>query len=330
MRLTLIFNSPSNQMNSPLPRSPIRQLSVSDLLGFGHRFGIDYHFPRLRAAASRDVLRGKVHEAVFPPALNFTHSCLEVLQPYESLSTRETSLFLLVVLQGSVMLDIAGRRHGLRPGVAMTANLGQDSVLHAMHAHNQQLETVTLALDAGQDADPASLSGLLAGWQERGEGQPRLWSLPSSLYQSLLQLQHLHTLGKLQKRLLAEGLALQLLTHGIGDVGSAKAEILSPGERDRLEAVRQQLDCSPHLDYSAQQLAAQAAMSPSSFRSKFRQLVGAPVFEYLRDRRLALARQYLLQGYSVQQAAHMSGYRHATNFATAFRKRYGAPPRSLS
>jgi AraC-like DNA-binding protein len=59
-------------------------------------------------------------------------------------------------------------------------------------------------------------------------------------------------------------------------------------------------------------------MSSSSLRSKFRQAYGCSVFDYLRDCRLARARGYLLEGYSVQQAAWMSGYQHATNFSTAF------------
>ena len=69
-----------------------------------------------------------------------------------------------------------------------------------------------------------------------------------------------------------------------------------------------------------------AAMSPSSLRSKFRQRYGCTLFDYLRDCRLALARRYLLEGHSVQQAAWMCGYQHATNFATAFRRPYGISP----
>ncbi|ARP93768.1 helix-turn-helix transcriptional regulator [Bordetella genomosp. 13] len=317
-------------MSSLDPRSPVRQLSTSDLLGFGDRFGIDYHFPQLGSSSSRAVLRGTVDELVLPSSLNLTHSCLEVLQPYESLSTRDTALFLLVVLQGQLRLNLAGRDYELRPGVALTASLGAHSVLHAMHPHRQQLETVILALDTPAGADPDSLPGMLADWPGREAGRPRLWNVPPALYQSLQQVRHHGSMSLLQRRLLMEGLALQLLAHGLGEGAAAKAPALSPGERGRLEMVRQQLDRAPHLNYSLDQLASQAAMSTSSFRSKFRQLVGAPVFDYLRDRRLALARQYLLQGHSVQQAAHLSGYRHATNFATAFRKRYGEAPRSVA
>ena len=45
--------------------------------------------------------------------------------------------------------------------------------------------------------------------------------------------------------------------------------------------------------------------------------------------RLQLACEQLRQGCSVQQAAHFVGYRHATNFATAFRARYGIAPSEL-
>ncbi|WP_150185643.1 helix-turn-helix transcriptional regulator, partial [Enterobacter bugandensis] len=53
---------------------------------------------------------------------------------------------------------------------------------------------------------------------------------------------------------------------------------------------------------------------------------GCTLFDYLRDCRLALARRYLLEGPSVQQAAWMCGYQHAPNFATAFRRHYGISP----
>ncbi len=46
--------------------------------------------------------------------------------------------------------------------------------------------------------------------------------------------------------------------------------------------------------------------------------------------RHGVAREQLAQGCSVQQAAHFVGYRHATNFATAFRERYGIAPSELN
>ena len=94
------------------------------------------------------------------------------------------------------------------------------------------------------------------------------------------------------------------------------------GEGDRLAA-------EPQHDYTMTALAGLAAMSPSSLRSKFKAVYGQTVFEFLKARRLELARGYLEQGYSVQQAAHFTGYRHATNLTAAFRRRYGLPPSQL-
>ena len=68
-------------------------------------------------------------------------------------------------------------------------------------------------------------------------------------------------------------------------------------------------------------------MSPSSLRQKFQHAYGVSVMAYLRRRRMELARQYLEQGWRVQDAAHYVGYRHASNFATAYRHHFGVSPR---
>lgn len=127
----------------------------------------------------------------------------------------------------------------------------------------------------------------------------------------------------LSRKLLLEGLMYQLLGHGLNQ---CQLPCPSRPEHARLERVRCLLEQSPERDHTLAQLAALAAMSPSSLRSKFRQRYGCTLFDYLRDCRLALARRYLLEGHSVQQAAWMCGYQHATNFATAFRRHYGISP----
>ncbi|WP_298014151.1 helix-turn-helix transcriptional regulator [uncultured Castellaniella sp.] len=314
--------------------SSLRQLSVADLQGFGERFGIDFQFPRLAAGAGSAnpvVSRGRVDELTLASGLHLTHSSLDILQPYESLSTRNTSFFLLAIMEGSVAISIAGQQHIVPAGMALTTRLAVGSRLRAAHRCNQHLKTLTLALDSVRTSGDMPLPWSPDSFPHLPEPITRLWRIPPHLHQALRQLHTWQRMNALQRRLLLEGLALQLLAHGIGDSAEpARTAALSPDERGRLEKVRLQIDGAPGLDYAVSQLAGLAAMSPSSFRGKFRQMFGMPVFDYLRDRRLALARQYLQQGYSVQQAAHLSGYRHATNFATAFRKHYGATPSSLN
>lgn len=318
-------------MDSFTPQTSKQYLSVADLRDFGDRFGIDYRFPSQAASpACTTVLRGKVDELPLASGLHLTHSSLEVLRPYETLSTGNTAFFLLVVLEGCVQLTIAGRQHVARPGMAVTMRLDANSSLRAFHAPEQSLKTLTVALNTGPDAQDMLVPRLLDGFSLPQAPSAHLWHVPGHIYQSLQHWQATPVVGALPQRLLLEGLALQLLAYGIGDAPSAMPRALSPGERARLDNIRRQLDQAPGLDYSVHQLAEQAAMSTSSFRSKFRLMYGMPVAGYLRERRLELARQYLQQGYSVQQAAHLSGYRHTTNFATAFRKHYGTAPSSVA
>ncbi len=142
-----------------------------------------------------------------------------------------------------------------------------------------------------------------------------------------LQYAQQSALSRVSRQLMLEGLILQLFGHGLSVCQDESAKHVAPagGEQQRLERVRRLLEQAPENDYTLNELAQRAAMSSSSLRSN-RQAYGCSVFDYLRDCRLARARSYLLEGYSVQQAAWMSGYQHATNFSTAFRRRYGISP----
>lgn len=74
-----------------------------------------------------------------------------------------------------------------------------------------------------------------------------------------------------------------------------------------------------------------AGMSASTLNRVFKVCHGATAFDYLRRRRLELARQALVNdGITVAQAAAMAGYGQASNFATAYHREFGYPPsRSL-
>lgn len=70
-----------------------------------------------------------------------------------------------------------------------------------------------------------------------------------------------------------------------------------------------------------------AGMSASTLNRVFKQCHGETAMDYLRRRRLELARQSLVnEGVSVAEAAAMAGYGQATNFATAYQREFGYPP----
>lgn len=308
-----------------------QHISMADLKEIGGRFGIHYDFSHPFSASKRTpVLCGQVQEMALASGLHLTNSSLEVLRPYETISTQSTDLFLLVVLEGSVRLRVEQQDHILQAGMGLTTSLTSASALAAYHQSNQLLRTVTLALDTRAEQQNRPAPWLAGHFNVPTLASAHTWSLPRHLVSALQQLNQPVDLTVTQQQLFLEGVALQLVAYGIEPESGIECSKVTPEQRDRLQFIREQIDQDPSLDYSIQSLAKQAAMSASSFRNKFQYVFGMSVFEYLRERRLTLARDYLLQGYSVQQAAHFTGYRHATNFATAFRRYYGVSPSQLT
>ena len=66
--------------------------------------------------------------------------------------------------------------------------------------------------------------------------------------------------------------------------------------------------------------------NPTSLQALARRAWGCSVFERLRAIRMEKARALLSRGGAVAQAAEVAGYAAASNFATAFRQRYGMSP----
>ncbi len=83
-------------------------------------------------------------------------------------------------------------------------------------------------------------------------------------------------------------------------------------------------------DISIEQLARQMAMSVSSLQSKFKQQLGTTVANYIKNRRLHIARKHLERGYcTVTEAAYDAGYNHPSNFSAAFKKAFGVSPQAF-
>ncbi|QBM17817.1 hypothetical protein MARI_19380 [Marinobacter sp. JH2] len=310
-----------------------RSYRIGDFRALGEKFDIDYHFPSIsQAAADADqtiIAEGGISEYALSSGFRFTFSQLSIRQPYKSVSLGHAPLLILLVLEGHVHLKIGALEKTLTSGSAVTMQLHPEYPLQATQMTQQPLNTVTLAFDPkGADvgrATPPTLLRLLSQIHE----PVHTWSLPEFLKTQLVK-GYLPELPELQQSLLLEGLALQLTGLGIPEnkIQTHVTDAVSQPQRERLELVRQKLEFAPQQNYSFSELARIAAMSPSSLRTKFRATYGLSPFDYLRRCRLDLARQYLNQGFSVQQTAHKVGYRHATNFATAFRHEFGVSPKN--
>ena len=111
---------------------------------------------------------------------------------------------------------------------------------------------------------------------------------------------------------------------------SSAAATVSRRDRERLGRVRDMMTAGPDQPHHLSSLAREAGMSVTSLKTKFPVVFGRTVFGYLRDLRLDRAKQGLeREGWTVSQAAYFVGYRHASNFSTAFRRRYSVSPSDI-
>ena len=315
-------------------RAELTSFGRQDFLAFGREYGISYRFPCVDGHDAPDddstIARGWIDETPLPSGFRFTHSDLTISQSYESVSLGHAPLLMVIVLEGHIRLSVGAVERELGSGMAASLQLRPEYALAAYQPAGQRLKTIVLAFDPGgplpAQTEQGSLRALLRGVQD----PVVLWDVPPGLMTALEQPLGVG-LPELQKTLVLEGLALQLVGHGFPEQVPAieRKSRTSTQEHQRLEAIRQLMEFAPTDNYSLTDLASRAAMSPSSLRSKFRATYGLSVFGYLRKCRLNLAWHYLEQGYSVQQAAHRSGYRHATNFATAFRRQFGVSPKTV-
>lgn len=311
--------------------SQVRQHTARDLQAYGRRYGIDYRIPALPPRAEEPVVRGEVREMALGQGMELVASDVEVLHRYDSRSRAPSPLSIVVMLEGRAEVRLADRHLVLTPGTALSVQLDHRDGLQATQPAGQRIRALTLSLG---EVRLAELGAAPAGHEG---SRMHSWRLPTPLRQGLEQALA-SPLPERVQGLLLEGLGLQLLAHGLPPAMAREPRAAShlspgahpsPGEYQRLERVRAALEEAPAAEHRLAALAELAAMSSASLRRKFQMAYGRSVFDYLRDCRLRLAHDYLQRGYSVQQAAHFCGYCHASNFATAFRRRYGVAPSSL-
>lgn len=260
-------------------------------------------------------------------------SDLQVHHHYEATSFMTPRFSAIIMLQGQARAQLD--RQNDVPLVAhsgISALYGDSACMTGIHPAGQRLRSVNLSLSEPEAAGDERASEMI--WKAlRSPAGLRLrrWQVQNHL---LLAIEHLLDCGwdHPLRNLLREGVGAQLLAHALASLDQAPPADQSLSQRDRqlLERVRERLHDAPGEDHTLEALAKLACMSPSTLRAKFQAAYRQSVFSWLRERRLEVARQHLAQGWSVQQAAHFVGYRHATNFATAFRERYGVAPSELN
>lgn len=131
----------------------------------------------------------------------------------------------------------------------------------------------------------------------------------------------------------AEAMTIQLLSDCLSAMQSSADYITDAGNTPLMpeqQQIKKYIDQHLQENLALPELANQLNMSVSTLQRQFKAAYGMTVVDYIRQRRLGLARTALIeQGLSVGQAAYMAGYRYPSNFVAAFKKHYGMTPSKL-
>jgi AraC-like DNA-binding protein len=130
------------------------------------------------------------------------------------------------------------------------------------------------------------------------------------------------------EELLLSAHAMEILARVISIAGErAGMEAAGDQRQRRLHAVRDAIDADLRRPWTISQLAREAGISRRSFNAHFRRAFGMSASDYLRTRRLEVARDAIIeQRLSINEAAYLAGYGNPANFATAFRRHFGHAP----
>ena len=134
------------------------------------------------------------------------------------------------------------------------------------------------------------------------------------------------------KNLFLEGKVLELMAHKIGQIEAAGSltpdpNPLPPPDEERVREAARLLSGDLETPPDLNQLARSVGMCRSKLHRCFQMFYGMTPFEYLRNRRLETARDFLMDGrMNITEAAYAVGYSCPSHFTKAFKKYFGHLP----
>ena len=162
---------------------------------------------------------------------------------------------------------------------------------------------------------------------------PHFWAADAETESLARRLMALDAAQSFSEQLQQEQLAIELLSRCVdafdaqllaGDVRPAAL----PGASDFL--LKQRVDEKLRDCRGLEEIASALGVSVSTLQRKFKALYGTTVIDYVRRRRLEIARAALIMdGLSIGEAAYLAGYNHASNFVAAFKKAFQVTPAQL-
>ena len=313
-----------------LERNPV---SAQELEKKGEDLGYQHSHlsPRDTTAHPGDVvLDGTIRLQALPCGAKICASDVTYLTAAEHVGELPRSFTIVHILDGVASGELGSRnRLHVSAGCAATVSVADSAQLSDHCSAGQRSRSILVHSRPEDLADEQLADRLNAAIKCTGSAPMTVSTRSSALARELFAPSLDGDVG----RLLAESCALELLARSLANVnrnGHDRTPSLSRQERARMLKVQELLIAAPDRAYRLCDLAREAGVGVTTLKTKFPLVTGKPVFEFLRDVRLARAHTGLEnEGWTVAQAAHFVGYTHQSNFSTAFRRKFGVSPSAI-
>jgi AraC-like DNA-binding protein len=294
----------------------------------------DGNHVQLWAEQPKPVLAGRVFYEEFHNTLTLHCSDIELTQQVQSHAQFMPGIKLIIMLQGDIAMntgDIIQGVYARQNGCFLLATQEPEPYSRAMLALGKQKQIVLSISsewfeDGGYSQIPSFKTTEKFCQQHLAHHQwaanPRLQHLSNNLLMCMGKNDHLH---KLQR----ESDALQLLMLGLEPIANQLPAQLDYRAEQRIHTLLEMLRSGEADQWSLRQMAQAVGSNTTTLQKQFQLKTGTSIFAYLRHYKLELARQQLLQGLNVTDAAMIAGYNNPANFATAFKRQFGQLPKDV-
>ncbi|MCV2401478.1 AraC family transcriptional regulator [Marinomonas sp. C2222] len=174
-------------------------------------------------------------------------------------------------------------------------------------------------------------------FEENGIESPRLnnilnnhltaedWELPDFLWHQA-KLLFAQNDQSYVSRMAREGFALSFMSTWLGEM-TQEGKGVQRSDGRRAHQFKELLNSDDVLTMSLTAISNQLGMSSATLQRYARDYLNMSLTQYLRKRRLDLAKTALHQdGVSIMEASLLAGYNHSSNFTTAFKRQFGVSP----
>ncbi|MBX2875811.1 MAG: AraC family transcriptional regulator [Saprospiraceae bacterium] len=170
-----------------------------------------------------------------------------------------------------------------------------------------------------------------------GQGRvfsPQWAAMPSAIWQLIQQITHCRFKGGM-KRLFLLSKSIELLVLQAesiySDLEPPRPSPLSEADHEKLMEAKRFVEQRIHHPPSLAEVAKAVALNEYKLKKGFKQLFQQTVYGYLTQLRLEKAYQLLQEGeLTASEIAFQLGYSSPQHFHTAFKRKFGVPPKSIS